>query len=115
VISEARKGDAAASEARLDALVGIRVLALDTRAKHLTAVLIGGRLLPLKAAADAEHIAIAATNDVKILLTWNCKHLANPTIHRKVVRVCEGRGLCCPEICMPEQLMRTYAHARSSS
>jgi hypothetical protein len=115
VISEASKGDTSASEARLEALGGIRVLALDTRAQHLAASFIGGRLLPLKAAADAEHIAIAATNDVNILLTWNCKHLANPAIHREVVRVCEGRGLRCPEICTPEQLMRTYAHARSSS
>lgn len=115
VISEARKGDATASEARLEALVGIRVLALDTRAQKLAAKLIGGRLLPTKATADAEHIAIAATNGVQILLTWNCKHLANPVIRREVVRVCESQGMRCPDICTPEQLMRTYAHARSSS
>lgn len=115
VISEAQKGDAMASEARLEALVGIRVLALDTRAKRLAATLIGGRLLPRKASADTEHIAIAATNGLQVLLTWNCKHLANPAIHGEVVRVCESQGMRCPEICTPEQLMRTYPYARSSS
>jgi hypothetical protein len=115
VITEAGKGDAIASGARLEALMGIKVLALDTHAKRLAATLVGGRLLPAKARADAEHIAIAATNGVQVLLTWNCKHLANPSIHREVVRACENQGMHCPEICTPEHLMRTYAHARSSS
>lgn len=115
VMSEARKGDATASDARMEALAAIPELMLDEEAQHLAARLVGGRLLPAKASADAEHIAIAATNGIQVLLTWNCKHLANPAIHREVVRVCESQQTCCPEICTPEQLMRTYAYARSSS
>jgi hypothetical protein len=62
---------------------------------------------------DAEHIAIAATNSVDLLLTWNCKHLANPIIHREVVRACEAKDFRCPQICTPEKLMGT-CHAKSN-
>ena len=42
--------------------------------------------------ADAEHIAFAATNSVRFLLTWNYKHLANRTILRRVAQRCESHG-----------------------
>ena len=115
VLSEAAAGDVAAAAARIEALAGIVELVLDTRARSLAKELIGGRLLPTRARADAEHIALAAANSVRVLLTWNCKHLANAVIHRGVVRTCEAYGFRCPEICTPEQLMRTYAHERSTS
>ena len=115
VLTEAASGDGAAATARLDVLAGIAALDLNTRARSLARKLIGGGLLPARARADAEHIAIAATNSVRVLLTWNCKHLANDVIHRAVVRTCEAYGFRCPEICTPEQLMRTYAHERSTS
>ena len=81
--------------------------------RRLARQLIGGGLLPNKATSDAEHIAVAAINSVRILLTWNCKHLANPAIRNAVVLACETNSVRCPEICTPEQLMRTYEDARS--
>lgn len=53
----------------------------------------GSGRLPGRAHSDAAHVAIAATNSLAVLLTWNCKHLANPSIHRKIVRACEVEGL----------------------
>jgi hypothetical protein len=76
--------------------------------------LVGDGLLPRKASADAEHIATAAIHSVHYLLTWNCKHLANPRIARNVVRTCERFGFSCPVICTPEQLLRAYANDRSN-
>jgi hypothetical protein len=113
VLEEAAAGDAAASDARLDALLEIDSLPLDAVSERLSEKLIGAGLLPEKARWDAEHIAMAATNSVPILLTWNFKHLANPIVRHRVVQMCEIDGFRCPEICTPEQLMRTYAHARS--
>ena len=72
-------------------------------------------MLPESARSDAAHVAIAATNRIPLLVTWNCRHLANRTIHRAIVRACEAAGFSCPEICTPEHLMRTYTHARSNS
>ena len=53
----------------------------------------------------AVHIAIAAANSIDYLLTWNCKHLANAQIIRKISVVCNNEGFNMPVICTPEELM----------
>lgn len=99
---------------RVRILDSIEVLPSDPRSRELVIHLVGDGLLPRKASADAEHIAIAAIHSVHYLLTWNCRHLANPCIARNVVRTCERFGFSCPEICTPEQLMRACANDRSN-
>ena len=41
----------------------------------------------------------------RYLLTWNCKHLANAQIARRIALVCEKPGHRMPIICTPEGLM----------
>ena len=72
----------------MKAMVEIDALDTDSRSERLARKLIGGGRLPQKAWADAEHVAVAATNAIPILLTWNCKHLANPIIHRRIAQAC---------------------------
>jgi hypothetical protein len=115
VVEEAADGDPAAAAARLDALLGIVPLPFDARSESLAERFVGGGRLPEKSRSDAAHIAIAATNSIPLLVTWNCKHLANRLIHRAIVQACEVEGFRCPEICTPEHLMRTYTHARPNS
>lgn len=112
MLVEAAAGNIVESKARLDAVAEIRQLADDVRSERLAEKLVGRGRLPEKALTDAQHIAIAATHSIPLLLTWNCKHLANPFIHRKIVQACEAEGFHCPEICTPEELMRTYTHAK---
>jgi hypothetical protein len=69
--------------------------------------------LPARAKADAEHVAIAATNGIDYLITWNCKHLANPKTIPAVVRACEDSGFRCPEICTPEAILRCVVYEQS--
>ena len=115
VVDEAKKGDFTASTARLNALMQIVSLPFDTRSELLSRRFAGAGLLPERARSDAAHIAIAATNNIPLLVTWNCRHLANRATHRAIVRACETEGLRCPEFCTPEHLMRSYGHARSHS
>jgi hypothetical protein len=114
VLNEATAGNIAQSKARLDTVSEITQLAADIQSERLAEKLVGGGRLPEKARTDARHVAVAATNSIPLLLSWNCKHLANPVIRRKLVRACEAEGFCCPEICTPEDLMRTYTHAKST-
>jgi predicted nucleic acid-binding protein len=114
VTEEAEDGDPVAARARLNALAGIEILPFDASSESLAEKLVGRGLLPDKAQSDAAHIAVAATNGIPLLLTWNCKHLANRIIHRAIVRACEVEGFRCPDICTPEHLMRIYSHARSN-
>ena len=54
---------------------------------------------------DALHIAIAVTNGVEYLLTWNCPHLANAAMRREIERICRARGYEPVMICTPEELL----------
>ena len=83
---EAAEGDAAMAEARLRALDGIP-------------------RLPAQPEADAAHIALSAVHAMDFLLTWNCKHINNPHLVRRIERACAKRGLSCPVICTPEELL----------
>lgn len=38
------------------------------------------------------------------LLTWNCKHLANAQIAKRVANLCRLAGFEMPTICTPEEL-----------
>jgi hypothetical protein len=112
VIAEATGGNSAAAARRLKAIAALDALEEDPEAAQLAEELIGRGHLPLKARVDARHISIAAFHSVRFLLTWNCKHLANEKMARKVARTCERFGYRCPEICTPETLMRAFAHER---
>jgi preprotein translocase subunit SecB len=61
--------------------------------------------LPAKAAVDAVHIATAASNRIDYLLTWNCKHIANPAFRRKIEDVLQNAGLRSPVICTPQEIL----------
>lgn len=112
VFRESRNGREDAARKRMAALESIDAITLIERSEALIASLVADGLIPEKAQADAEHIAYAATNAVRFLLTWNCKHLANRMIFHRVIQRCESHGLRCPQICTPETMMRIYAHER---
>ena len=67
--------------------------------------LIVSRIVPKKAFEDALHIAISTLHCVDFLLTWNCRHIANPIIQEKIAAYLEQRGLFLPLICTPEELL----------
>jgi len=62
-------------------------------------------ILPPHAFPDAAHVAVSAVHRMDYLLTWNCKHLANAQITRRIAVVCEKLGYKMPIICTPEELM----------
>jgi predicted nucleic acid-binding protein len=105
VIQEASAGDTIAAQERLKALSDVELLETTEEAVLLAQIMIETGILPKKAAEDALHIAIAVTNGVDYLLTWNCKHIANAVIRRQVERVCRSRGYEPVSICTPEELL----------
>jgi hypothetical protein len=80
VIMEASAGDEQAARGRLEVLATPPVLKLSPEARELAKRLLLEKAFPVKAESDAYHFAIAATNGLEYLLTWNCRHLANATI-----------------------------------
>ncbi|BAZ20211.1 hypothetical protein NIES4073_10870 [Kalymmatonema gypsitolerans NIES-4073] len=61
--------------------------------------------LPSKASDDAIHIATATVHGLDYLLTWNCKHIANAQIQKKLTQICFDFGYKLPTICTPYELM----------
>jgi hypothetical protein len=39
------------------------------------------------------------------LLTWNCTHINNPHLIRRIEGACADLGFVCPVICTPEELL----------
>ena len=77
MIQEASAGDPIASQQRLKIIEQIELLATTESALTLAQAFLESKIMPQKAAEDALHIAIAVTNGIDYLLTWNCKHIAN--------------------------------------
>src|SRR5262245_14920627 len=74
VLEESAAGDPEAAQERLAVLQAMTFLETATAALALAKELVRAGALPAKAADDALHIAIAATQGVPYLLTWNCRH-----------------------------------------
>jgi predicted nucleic acid-binding protein len=84
VVDECSAGDAVAAQERLAFLDGIPVLTINAGTLNLAQKLMHHVELPAKAVVDAVHIATAALNKTDYLLTWNCKHIANPAFRVKL-------------------------------
>lgn len=105
VVNECSDGDPAAAQDRLAYLEGIPLLQVPDDANSLADSLIARVPLPEKAAIDALHISVAAVNGVEYLLTWNCKHIANPAMRPRIERICREMGYEPPVICTPQELL----------
>lgn len=105
VIDECSQGDPAAAQERLILLNGIPALVIGTEAKKLARRLTEFVPFPEKAHTDALHVAASAVNGMEYLLTLNCKHIANATLQRRIIQVCESAGLVAPVICTPQEIM----------
>jgi len=105
VVGEAQAGDKAYAEERLVHLAGLPVLDISQMALALARALLKRKALPAIAENDALHLAIAAVNGMKYLLTWNCRHLANASLRPTMERVCKKAGYRCPIICTPFELL----------
>ena len=104
VVQEISRGDAAASEKRLQAVENIRLLATSPEAQRLAEDLLAKGAVPANSEEDALHIAIAAAGGMEFLLTWNFKHINNAQTKAFITTVVESHGFACPILCSPEEL-----------
>ncbi len=105
VLRESGKGEKEAASERLRVMQNFQVLELRTEALELGESFIIQNALPQKASDDALHIALATIYGIDYLLTWNCKHMANAEIQKKIAKISLGQGYEIPTICTPYELM----------
>ena len=104
VLEEASGGNPISAEKRLEALKGIPVLETTDAAADLAAALVEVGPIPERNSEDALHIALAITNGMDFLVTWNFHHINNAKMKKGIARTAEENGYECPVICSPEEL-----------
>ncbi len=105
VLRECGAGDSESAAKRLEVVRDLPLLLITEQAIKIAEDLIKQKIVPLKAIEDALHIAIATANGVDYLVTWNCRHIANPEIQRGIASYLEQIGAVLPFICTPEELL----------
>ena len=104
-MQEASAGDPKAAQDRRNVLDKILLLEASEEALALAGRLVDCGAIPPAAGDDALHLAIAATNGIEYLVTWNCRHLANATRRAVIEAAIRDAGYEPPIICTPEELL----------
>lgn len=105
VADECAAGDADAAKERLEVLDSLKFIATSPAVDDLARKLIEGFAVPKTEPRDAVHISLAAVNGLEYLVSWNFKHIVNPTTRSAIERVCRDAGYVPPIICTPDELM----------
>ena len=105
VIDESSAGDENEIQKRLKIIDELNLLELTKEVNELTKAIVKRGVIPPKAVRDAAYIAVATVHEVHYLLTWNCTHIANAHILRKIEKICLLSGFQMPTICTPENLL----------
>ncbi len=108
VLDEIRAGDPDYAAKRLEVVADLGVLAFSEDVGSLIRVY-DQRLIPAGSAkADLPHFAYAVAYNMDYLVTWNCAHIANGQVIRRLLTVNNEIGWNTPVIVTPEELMSTY-------
>nr|WP_324975617.1 type II toxin-antitoxin system VapC family toxin [Nostoc sp.] len=104
-MDEVARGDTEIATKRLEIVRDFPLLEVSEAVQNLAAQFIARSSLPPKAADDALHIAAATVYGLDYLLTWNCKHVANAQIQKKLAQISLDAGYELPTLCTPYELM----------
>ena len=105
VLDEAMQGHHSQAALRYQAVATLPVLSLHAEASYLAQLLIERKALPGKALADAVHIAIATTHKIKIVASFNFRHLASVFARAKIEHTLRQLGYDAPHIATPEEIL----------
>lgn len=100
-ILELRRGTSEATSIRLDLLKFVEMLPITGEIARISQIYIQGMVMPEDPSGDALHLAIASFHEVDAILTWNCKHLANPNKIDFIRQINQKLGLHTPQLMTP--------------
>ena len=105
VVEEALAGDPEAAKKRLAILKKFPHLDLSATVEKMAQIYVEKMKMPPRALRDAVHLAIASVHEVDYLVTWNCAHIANGEVIKKLMQINMSYGIKTPVICTPEELI----------
>ncbi|REJ89236.1 MAG: hypothetical protein DWQ34_15680 [Planctomycetota bacterium] len=80
---------------------GREILEITAEVRQIAKTYIERLLMPQDAGGDALHLALASYYGVDVLLTWNCRHLANPNKFGHIESLNTELGLSVPLLTTP--------------
>lgn len=86
-------------------IADLRILSYPPEIAEIVEVYFQHKLMPREAQGDADHLALASFHNCDILVTWNCKHLANANKFGHIHRVNALLDLRTPSLVTPLQLL----------
>jgi hypothetical protein len=99
---------AAPDPKRSDALGLIDQLTLlqdDPEVDNLVDAYIANKVMPSDASGDARHLALATWHKCDILVSWNCRHIANANKADHIHRINGRLGFEMPKLITPLALL----------
>jgi hypothetical protein len=105
VAREAMLGDTGMAQARIKVLEEVQIVGITAEVEAMAATFMATDALPPTMRPDATHLAAATLSGADYLLTWNCRHLANAHVLRRLQMEAERRGWQLPGVCTPLELM----------
>ena len=110
VIAELERGASEKTEARLALLSNVELLGISDEVKEIVKIYIRRLVMPNDPTGDALHLAVASVHKVDVLLTWNCRHLANPNKFDHIRAVNGELGLPTPILTTPVNFLSGEEH-----
>jgi hypothetical protein len=80
----------------------------DDEVAELAELYIRHRVMPREMGGDADHLALASLRRCDMLVTWNCRHLANANKMAHIRRVNAQMELPTPLLVTPMELMERF-------
>lgn len=105
VLGEIRAGDPDAAARRLGLVDGIPVLQLNHQVRDLVHEYDQRLGLVGRAKADLPHFGFAVAYEMDYLVTWNCSHIANGEIIRRLMAANLELDRPTPLIVTPEEIL----------
>lgn len=102
VIAELQRGTLKdLKKRRIELISGLNLLEVSDEVMEIATIYIERLVMPRGGAGDALHLALASFYSLDVLLTWNCKHLANPSKFGHIHQVNDELGLSTPLLTTP--------------
>lgn len=101
VITELSAGTKEMTQPRIELVETLEMLSIHPDIRQIAQTYVDRLIMPQNASGDALHLAIASFHQVDILLTWNCRHLANANKFDIIRRINRELALPTPELVTP--------------
>jgi predicted nucleic acid-binding protein len=82
----------------------IELLSISEEARQLARNYVDAKIIPKKYFADALHIAIAASYNIPVLVSWNFEHMVKVKTKLEVIRINRQQGYPIIEISSPREV-----------